>query len=111
MIANIKAAGHLLGIDALKNINATYTGNLRAGAKAAGFQVLTESKYLTGPDYLLAGDILLNDSHHTATNVQDGAKAGGSEQPAQDLRAADPEQLLEGIARPPIVKKRPAVVE
>lgn len=78
VIANIKAAGHLLGIDALKNINATYTGNLRAGAKAAGFQVLTESKYLTGPDYLLAGDILLNDSHHTATNVQDGAKAGGS---------------------------------
>ena len=78
VIANIKAAGYLLGIDALKNISATYTGNLRAGAKAAGFQVLTESKYLTGPDYLLAGDILLNDSHHTATNVQDGSKAGGS---------------------------------
>lgn len=78
VIANIKAAGYLLGIDALKNINATYTGNLRSGAKAAGFQVLTESKYLTGPDYLLAGDILLNDSHHTATNVQDGSKSGGS---------------------------------
>lgn len=78
VIANIKAAGYLLGIDALKNINATYTGNLRSGAKAAGFQVLTESKYLTGPDYLLAGDILLNDSHHTATNVQDGSKSGGA---------------------------------
>ena len=78
VIANIKAAGYLLGIDALKNINATYTGNLRPGAKAAGFQVLTESKYLTGPDYLLAGDILLNDSHHTATNVQDGSKSGGA---------------------------------
>lgn len=78
VIANIKAAGYLLGIDALKNINATYTGNLRSGAKAAGFQVLTESKYLTGPDYLLAGDILLNDSHHTATNVQDGSKSGGT---------------------------------
>lgn len=78
VIANIKATGYLLGIDALKNISATYTGNLRAGAKAAGFQVLTESKFLTGPDYLLAGDILLNDSHHTATNVQDGAKVGGS---------------------------------
>ena len=78
VIANIKATGYLLGIDALKNISATYTGNLRAGAKAAGFQVLTESKYLTGPDYLLAGDILLNDSHHTATNVQDGTKSGSS---------------------------------
>lgn len=78
VIANIKAAGYLLGIDALKNINATYTGNLRSGAEEAGFQVLTESKYLTGPDYLLAGDILLNDSHHTATNVQDGSKSGGA---------------------------------
>ena len=39
---------------------------------------MTESKYLTGPDYLLAGDILLNDSHHTATNVQDGSKSGGA---------------------------------
>lgn len=78
VIANIKAAGYLLGIDALKNINATYTGNLRSGAEKAGFQVLTESKYLTGPDYLLAGDILLNDSHHTATNVQDGSKSGGA---------------------------------
>lgn len=78
IIANIKATGYLLGIDSLKNINATYTGNLRTGAKAAGFLVLTESKYLNSPDYLLEGDILLNDAHHVATNVQTGAKAGGS---------------------------------
>lgn len=68
----------LLRIDSLKNINATYTGNLRAGAKSAGFLVLTEQKYLNSPDYLLEGDILLNDAHHVATNVQTGAKAGGS---------------------------------
>lgn len=56
VIANVKATGYLLGINDLKNLNATYTGNLRSGLKAAGFEVLTDSKYLTGPDYLLAGD-------------------------------------------------------
>lgn len=78
VIANIRAAGYLLGIDALKNVNATYTGNMRAGLKAAGFAVLTDSKYLSTPDYLLPGDILLNDVHHTATNITKGSKAGGA---------------------------------
>lgn len=78
VIANIKATGYLLGIDSLKNINATYTGNLRAAAKAAGFLVLTETKYLNGPDYLLAGDILLNDAHHVATNIQNGQKSSSN---------------------------------
>ncbi len=78
VIANVKAAGYLLGIDALKNVNATYTGNMKSGFKAAGFTVLTESKYLTSPDYLLPGDILLNEVHHTATNITKGSKANGS---------------------------------
>ena len=78
VIANIKAAGHLLGITALQNINATYTGNLRSGAKKAGFTVLTESKYLTGETYLKPGDILLNDAHHVAVYVRNGSISGGS---------------------------------
>ena len=76
VIANIKAAGHLLGITALQNINATYTGNLRSGAKKAGFIVLTESKYLTGETYLKPGDILLNDAHHVAVYVGNGSISG-----------------------------------
>ena len=76
VIANVKAVGYLLGIDKLKNLNASYTGNMRSGFKAAGFTVLTASKYLTGPDYLLPGDILLNDQHHTATNITAGSKSG-----------------------------------
>lgn len=43
---------------------------MRKAFKAAGFLVLTESKYLNGPDYLLEGDVLLNDGAHTATNVE-----------------------------------------
>lgn len=86
VIAITRAAGHLLGIDALKTIHqsvvsggktiqgATYTGNMRDRYRAAGFQVLTDSKYLTSDAYLLPGDILLNDSHHTAINLDKGSK-------------------------------------
>lgn len=76
VIAIVKAVGYLLGISTLKNISATYTGNMRTKFKAAGFTVLTDSKYLTGNDYLLPGDILLNDSAHTATNITKGSRAG-----------------------------------
>lgn len=79
--ANITAAGYLLGIDALKNHTGTYTGNMRSALRKAGFQVLTDSKYLTGGDYLLPGDILLYDSHHTATNVTIGKKVKGDWKP------------------------------
>lgn len=74
--ANVKAAGYRLDITALKNVSKDcYTGNLRAALKAAGFEVLTASKYLTSPDYLLRGDILLYEGHHTATNLTNGSKA------------------------------------
>lgn len=43
--------------------------------KTAGFEVLTASKYLTSPDYLIRGDILLYVGHHTATNLTTGSKA------------------------------------
>lgn len=77
--ANVKAAGYRLGIKSLQNVSADcYTGNLRAALKAAGFEVLTDSKYLTSDAYLLPGDILLYEGHHTATNLDTGSKAGSS---------------------------------
>ena len=77
--AMVKAVGYRLGIDKLKNVSIyLYTGNMRANFKAAGFEVLTASKYLTSDAYLLEGDVLLNDNHHVATNLDDGSKAGGS---------------------------------
>lgn len=74
VIANTKAVGHLLNIPALKNLSATYTGNMRSAYKTAGFEILTDSKYLTSSAYLLPGDILLNDGAHTATNLGIGSK-------------------------------------
>ena len=75
-LANIIAAGHKCGIAALKQINQDgYTGNMRAALKKAGFTVLTDSKYLTSSDYLLPGDILLNDNAHAAVNLTAGPKA------------------------------------
>lgn len=45
--AIVKGAGYRLGIDALKKVStACYTGNLRAALKAAGFEVLTENKFM-----------------------------------------------------------------
>lgn len=72
VIANTKAVGHLIGDEKLQKISATYTGNMKSGLKSAGFTVLTAKKYLTGESELQIGDILLNESHHTAVYVGDG---------------------------------------
>ncbi len=75
--AIVKGVGYRMGIKELKDVSIyLYTGNMRAGLKAAGFEVLTESKYLTSDAYLVEGDIILNDSAHVATNLTTGSKAG-----------------------------------
>lgn len=77
--AIVKGAGYRLGNTAMQNVNPSITTWSEKNAlKAAGFQVLTDSKYLTSDAYLLAGDVLLNESRHTAINVTNGSKSGGS---------------------------------
>lgn len=71
----VKAVGYLTGIQTLKDISvANYTGSMRVNFRAAGFEVLTNEKYLTSDKYLLPGDILLNDKHHTCINLDYGEK-------------------------------------
>ena len=71
--ANVKAVGFDKGIEALKNIDiGLTTGDIRKAYSSAGFQILTDSKYTSKPDYLQPGDILLLDGHHVAIFV--GAK-------------------------------------
>lgn len=79
VIANTIAAGYQTGDKKLQALSPSgYTGNMRKTFKAAGFSVLTASKYLTSDQYLLRGDILLNDGVHTATNLTNGSKSGSA---------------------------------
>lgn len=77
-----KAVGYRLGIQKLKDISIyVYTRIQRDALRAAGFQILTDSKYLTSDRYLLEGDILLNDIAHTAINVTTGPNASSVSSP------------------------------
>ena len=75
----IRAVGYLLDMPALKTVPITSTHYMRGVLKGAGFTVLTGSKFLISPDYLLPGDILLNEQSHTATNISRGALAGSGD--------------------------------
>ena len=73
--ANLKAIGYVTGNDGLKGVPTNMvTQNARSYLRKAGFSILTANKYLSSPDQLLRGDILLNDDHHMATNITNGSK-------------------------------------
>ena len=73
VISIVWAVGYLLNRSDLKSINAVNTFTMRKAFREAGFQILTDKKYLDSDKWLLRGDILLNDNHHTATNLTNGA--------------------------------------
>lgn len=75
VMSNVRGVGYRLGIKELQNVPITTTDYMRKELKKAGFEVLTDKKYLKSDDYLLPGDILLNDKSHTAVNVSRGTKA------------------------------------
>lgn len=91
--ANVKAAGHIMGIKALEDIPVdTYSGNMKARFTKAGFRALTGSKYLTGPKYQLPGDVLLYEGHHAAVNITYGKYAdrtGSVPKPAEPAKLGD----------------------
>ncbi len=71
-----KAVGYRKNNAKLKNIPVSmWTGNERAILKKAGAKILTDSKYLTSDAYLLPGDVLCNEAHHTCINLTTGSKA------------------------------------
>lgn len=82
--AIVKGAGYRLKLPKLINVSPElWTGNEKSALQAAGFAVLTGSKYTQSGDYLLAGDINLNEQTHTNIVVTNGSKAGsgGSTKP------------------------------
>lgn len=71
----VKAAGYILGDSRLQDVSPdAYTGNLKSVLRSAGFSALTDPKYLTSDQYLLPGDVLLYEGHHTAINLDRGSK-------------------------------------
>lgn len=87
--AIVIASGNILGEEQLRVVSSDmYTGNERQVLKAAGFTALTESKYLTSDRYLLPGDILLYDGHHTAINLDYGSKTERGEMTPNDIISA-----------------------
>lgn len=97
--AIIKSVGHLLDIPALANLPLdTYSGNMKSRFVKAGFRVLTATRYLTGYQYLLPGDVLLYDGHHAAINVTKGKYAGNSENPSTTPSSASPRVLKNGMS-------------
>lgn len=76
--ANVRAIGFELGIKKLQNIpEKTYTEDMRANFIKAGFEILTAQKYKKSQDYLMRGDILLNDKKHVTTNLTNGSQIEG----------------------------------
>ena len=74
--ANCKAAGYILGIQSLKDLPIdTYSGNMKSRFIKAGFTALAAKKYLTSPNYLLPGDVLLYEGHHACINITYGKDA------------------------------------
>ena len=74
--AIIKAVGYTFGMKSLKDVSIyAYTGNLKNVLVNAGFTPLYDEKYLTSDNYLLPGDILLYEGHHTAINLGTGKYA------------------------------------
>lgn len=95
--ANVKAVGYLKGLTKLQNVSAdAYTGNLKNALVNAGFKALTDSKYLTGYNYLLPGDILLYEGHHVATNLGIGkyAEKTGVGINATSVKTTDIQKML-----------------
>lgn len=71
--AIVKATGHLLNIDELKNVSKDmYTGNAKAVLSNAGFSVFTNPEIIGSEDRLRRGDIMLSEGHHMAINLTDG---------------------------------------
>lgn len=75
-----------------KGGNSSTTGNLRSRLKATGkFEILTGKEYVSKPDNLVVGDILIYEGHHTAVVVQTDPK---TEKTATVEPAAAPTEVL-----------------
>lgn len=99
--AIVIAVGHRESLPKLQKVSPSCTtSNLRSALKTAGFNVLTDSKYLKSDAYLLPGDILLREGHHVAINLDKGAKAGEKAETSKKVNGKD----IPELAKPTLKK-------
>lgn len=67
----VRSVGYQLNNEQLKSVDIGGTTTMRANFSDHGFTVLTGDKYISGPDSLNPGDILLNDNAHASIYVGD----------------------------------------
>ena len=73
VISMIKCAGQFLNIPEVQNLSAIADPlNYEAEFRSAGFEYLKSLKYLSSPDYLYAGDILIDSYGYMAVNLSHG---------------------------------------
>lgn len=66
----------ILGFCGISIPKTVYTGNMTSYVLGTGkFTCLRDQKYLTGDQYLMKGDFVLNTQHHVATVLDNGSKA------------------------------------
>lgn len=77
------------------NIQPTnWTGSLRTALLGTGqFEALTDAKFLNGSDYLLTGDIILNEKSHVIMALEDGPKA------SQSAKKSSKKMSIEEVAK------------
>lgn len=77
--AIVKAAGYRENNPVLQKTDITMsTSSMKESLAGEGFDVLSDSRYLTSPDYLLPGDIVLYENHHVVINISQGNKSGAN---------------------------------
>lgn len=102
VVAITIAVGNVLKIPELAALNPKlYTGNMRNAFKSAGFECLTEKKYKSSDKYLIPGDILLNDTHHTAINLDFGSEVNDkdSDEPVVPVKKKSIEEIAKEVIR------------
>ena len=67
--------------------NGPTTRTLRRVLESTGeFEILTDSKYLTGDSHLMRSDILCKEGSHTVMALENGAKAAAQAEPAKPAK-------------------------
>ena len=74
IVANTRAIGYLTNNSKLKDLKADTVQEMFQAYKNLGFEVISDNRQLMYPDFLLPGDILINEKNRATINITLGEK-------------------------------------